>query len=102
MAMTLRFSGKKLREFRLSSGLTQAELARRANVRERQIIRWENDQNAPRSGAVMVLGQVLGQPSDSFFTDENGSEEDDEEADPMADLVTALRAFVRAELRDAA
>lgn len=91
------FSGTKLKALRLARGLTQAELAHRAHVRERQIIRWENAQNVPRIGSIKALARVLKTSVDGLME----TDEDDEEADPVADLMNAIRALVRAEVRAA-
>jgi transcriptional regulator with XRE-family HTH domain len=82
------FSGSNLRQARLRRGWTQAELARRASVRERQIIRWENHQNEPRFEAMVALAQALG----CSVRDLCGDTDEDEEAAPMAtDMLRALR-----------
>jgi transcriptional regulator with XRE-family HTH domain len=94
------FSGKKLRALRLARGLTQAELAHRAHVRERQIIRWENNQHIPRVESISSLARVLNANVSELLTAE--AEEDDEESDPVATLVNAIRALVRIELAAAA
>jgi transcriptional regulator with XRE-family HTH domain len=98
MEMTAGFSGDKLRALRLARGLTQAELAHRAHVRERQIIRWENAQHVPRADAVARLARVLKTPVASLFSDE---EEDDEESELAAALVQTLTALIRLERRRA-
>ena len=54
------FSGDRLRQARHRNGWTQAQLAHRANVRERQIIRWENNQHEPRFDAITALAAALG------------------------------------------
>jgi transcriptional regulator with XRE-family HTH domain len=97
---TAGFSGDKLRALRLGQGLTQAELAHRAHVRERQIIRWENGQHVPRIESISALARVLKcRVTELMGPDEENAEEDgDGESDPVADLVTALKAFVRDEL----
>lgn len=95
------FSGKKLREARLAQGMTQAELAHKAHVRERQIIRWENDQHTPRLEAVRTLARVLRIPLADLLSDD-AADGDDEEADPVVALMNAIRALVRAELAAAA
>ena len=88
------FSGQRLRALRLARGLTQAELAHRAHVRERQIIRWEREQHAPRLAAVASLAQVLDVPFTELF-DSHQAEEDDD-MDPAAALVHALERYVDA------
>src|SRR6516225_3321019 len=92
VATTVPFSGKKLKALRLAAGLTQAELAHRAHVRERQVIRWENEQHVPRLGSVKALARVLKTSVESLMaSDEDGDEDGDGEADLVADLMTAPR-----------
>jgi transcriptional regulator with XRE-family HTH domain len=74
--MTAAFDGRKLKALRLGKGLTQAELAHRAHVRERQIIRWENAQHVPRVDAIKRLAKALG-----VSTAELLSEDDDDETE---------------------
>jgi transcriptional regulator with XRE-family HTH domain len=63
-----RFCGANLRRFRLAKGWTQAELAERAGIRrERQIIRWENNQNEPRIETAVGLAEALGVSVDELF-----------------------------------
>lgn len=101
MEAAAQFSGQKLRAQRLTQGLTQAELAHRAHVRERQIIRWENGQNSPRVESISALARVLKCKVGDLLTSDV-AEDDDEESDPLAVLAHAIRALVRAELRTAA
>jgi transcriptional regulator with XRE-family HTH domain len=94
--MTTEFSGDKLRAARHARGLTQAELAHRAHVRERQIIRWENGQNVPRVGSVKALARVLGVPMTSLFSDDEAGEDDvDEEGDLVAVLTRMIEVIAR-------
>jgi transcriptional regulator with XRE-family HTH domain len=84
------FSGSNLRQARLRKGWTQAELARRASVRERQIIRWENDQHSPRFDAIRALAATLGCDVRELCV----PADEDEEAAPMpvaTDMLRALR-----------
>jgi transcriptional regulator with XRE-family HTH domain len=68
MATPKKFSGSNLRKLRLQNGWTQAELAERAGIRrERQIIRWENDQNEPRIETAVGLADALGVTVDELF-----------------------------------
>ncbi len=63
-----RFCGANLRQLRLRAGWTQAELAERAGIRrERQIIRWENNQNEPRIETAVGLADALGVSVDELF-----------------------------------
>lgn len=97
MKDTRTFSGAKLRQARFDKGWSQAELARRAGVRERQIIRWENEQNEPRLEAVVALAQATERDVDHFFaTNGDGSDEsDEEESDPLSDVDRELLRVLR-------
>lgn len=52
--MALTFSGKKLREVRVSRGMTQEQVASHLQTRTTNISKWENDRSAP-NGVNMVL-----------------------------------------------
>jgi transcriptional regulator with XRE-family HTH domain len=94
-----RFSGSKIREARHAAGLTQAALARAINTRERNIIRWENDQHEPRFENVAAIAKATDRPLEFFSAAAtDAGEDDDEEADLAVDLLSALRRFVREEL----
>lgn len=49
--------------------MTQAQLARAAGTRERNIIRWENGQNQPRLENVLAIAQATSKPLDYFLVD---------------------------------
>lgn len=51
--------GQKLKELRKRKGLSQEELANRANVNLRTIQRIENDESAPRGNTLELLCRVL-------------------------------------------
>lgn len=80
MSVTQVVSGNRIREARLTAGLTQASLARAVDTSERNIVRWENDQNAPRLKHLSAIAQATGRDLSFFVADEDV---DDEEADPM-------------------
>lgn len=112
MESVARFSGERLRSIRLRRGLTQAQLARRAQLREQQINRWEGAHNVPSADAVGVLAGALDcDVSELYVTGDRaeGGDEDDEESDLFAaahqlDLAGdyALANRLRARARDAA
>jgi transcriptional regulator with XRE-family HTH domain len=81
MAATQAVSGNRIRQARLSVGLTQAALARAVNTGERNIVRWENDQNAPRLKHLAAIAQATGK--DIAFFIEAAEGDDDEEVDPL-------------------
>jgi transcriptional regulator with XRE-family HTH domain len=69
MSSVKQFSGSKIREARHDAGLTQAALAHAINTRERNIIRWENNQHEPRFEHVAAIAKATGHPLE-FFTEE--------------------------------
>ncbi len=89
---TLKFSGAKIRQTRHEKGWTQAELAFRAGVRERQVIRWENDQNEPRLDGITKIAAATGREVSDFMADPAASSEDDEEA--ALDFGSAINALI--------
>lgn len=98
MQTSPKFSGARIRQARHEAGLTQAALAVAAGTRERNIIRWENDQHSPRFEHVAAIAKATGKEV-AFFASEQSS--DDEEGDPVSDLMTAIRRVVQAELKAA-
>lgn len=80
MPIAQTISGSRIREARHAAGLTQAALAHAINTRERNIIRWENDQNVPRVKYLAAIATATGK--DIAFFVEAEEAEDDEEADP--------------------
>jgi transcriptional regulator with XRE-family HTH domain len=103
MNVAPRFFGAKIRQARLAAGMTQAALAHAAGTRERNIVRWENNQHAPRLEHVAAIATATGRDVDFFLTDDEAAsaEDDDEESDAVADLMAALRLVVRTELAKA-
>lgn len=75
--------GRRIRAARLSAGFTQAQLARAVQTSERNIVRWENDRNAPRFEHVTAIARATGKDVE-FFTPSTDGEDDDEEAARVA------------------
>lgn len=94
MTASTKFSGKRIRQARHDAKMTQAALARAAGTRERNIIRWENDQHDPRLENVMAIARATGKDI-SFFVAEPDSEDDSEAARAMT-----LDAFLRIRVRE--
>lgn len=61
------FRPDRLKEMRLRRGLTQTELAQRAGVTKRQIIRWEKGENEPDAWSIGRLAKALDVTSDWFL-----------------------------------
>lgn len=104
MTTTARFSGAKIRQARHDKGWTQAELARRAGIRERQVIRWENEQHSPRLDGIAKIAAVTGLAVGDFIADDDTETlaSEDEEEDAMVALMRGLRALVREATREGA
>lgn len=90
--------GTRIREARFAAGMTQAALARATGVSERNIVRWENDQHAPRGVHVAAIAKATGKATDFFFAEE--VPEDDEESDAMPALDEVLRSYLRKLIRE--
>lgn len=75
--------------------MTQAQLARAINSSERNIVRWENDQNRPRLEHIAAIAEATGADIADLMNGNGESSEDDEESDPVAALMFAVQAFVR-------
>jgi transcriptional regulator with XRE-family HTH domain len=49
--------------------MSQAELARAAGTRERNIVRWENEHHAPRLENIIRIADSTNKPVQFFFAD---------------------------------
>ncbi len=61
--------GKKLRALRIRNGLTQEELANRAELSKGYISQLEGDQTSPSIATLMDILECLGTDLQSFFND---------------------------------
>lgn len=86
------FKGERLRALRKARRLSQTQLAGRIGAHVTSVSDWERGANAPSGRHVASLARELGVAAEHFYGDE-----DDEESDPVADLVKSIRALVRAE-----
>lgn len=62
--------GKRMKELRIQYGLTQQELADRAELTKGFISQLERNQNSPSIGTLLDIIQCLGTTPAEFFTDE--------------------------------
>lgn len=60
--------GRKLRQFRISRDLSQAELARELGITFQQVQKYERGTNRIGSGRLYEAAKVLGVPVADFFT----------------------------------
>lgn len=93
--------GSRVRWARKRAGYSQEALATAIGTTRQVVIRWEKNQHFPNRESREKLAAATGQPV-GFFTGEDQADEDDEESDPLAVLVNAIKVFVRAEIRTAA
>ena len=62
--------GHRMKELRIQYGLTQQELADRAELTKGFISQLERNQNSPSIGTLLDIIQCLGTTPAEFFTDE--------------------------------
>lgn len=82
-------SGARIKAARLAAGFSQFELARRAGVSERNIVRWENNRHTPRLEHLIAIARATGVSVDELFD----TSDDDEESSSMPnhrDILEAL------------
>ena len=92
-------NGSRIKEARLGAGMSQAQLARSIQTTERNIVRWENDQNQPRVSSIVAIAQATGHDVDFFLTGSSEAEDDEEAARSMT-LDDYLRLRVRQVLAE--
>lgn len=86
----------KLRSARLRVGKSQERIAAEVGTSRRHWIRWEKGDHLPSPEFMERIGEATGQPE--AFQQESGVGQDDEEADPVAALMSAIRRVVRDEV----
>ena len=67
--------GEKIKELRLSFGLTQEELADRCELTKGYISQLENDLTSPSIATLIDILSALGTTLKEFFADDDGTEE---------------------------
>ena len=67
MSMQGRSLGARIRHARVEKGWTQQQLATAVGTRERNVGRWEGDQNEPRLDAIAALARALDKPLEYFM-----------------------------------
>lgn len=98
-------SGRRLRDARLGAGLTQAQLARRVNTSERNIVRWETEANVPRLKHLAAIAEVTGKDVGHFLASDDEAEAASMAplaADTTTNLAAALEAAFEAAIARAA
>ncbi|MBQ4099618.1 MAG: helix-turn-helix transcriptional regulator [Clostridia bacterium] len=59
--------GEKIKELRISAGLTQMQLAKSIGVSQKAIDYWERNVNEPKSSYVIALVKTFDLSFDEFF-----------------------------------
>ena len=67
----MKFSGKRLKELREGSGMTQKQLAAEVGTSERQLIRYEKGWPVPSDEMLQKMAGCLQKKVDDFFEVEN-------------------------------
>ena len=91
-------NGTRIRDARLSAGMTQSDLANEIRTSDRNIARWEAGQNQPRISSVAAIAKATGHDIDFFLT--ASADDDDEEAALSETLDGYLRVRVKQILRE--
>ena len=63
-------TGELIRQFRISMGLTQRELAERINVSDKAVSKWENGNGFPDVSLLSALAEVFGTDVKALLTGE--------------------------------
>lgn len=97
MAVSFRVSGKKIRAARHGAQMTQAQLARAVGTSERNIVRWENDQNAPRVQHVSAIAKATGRSVEQLMESDGDVAVED---DPEVPRAMSIDEFLRIRARE--
>lgn len=99
----MQFDGAALKALRASRKWDQHRLAEAARahgvgITQSQVSRYENGQEPSGRNALALASALEVDVRELYGADEQASE-DDEESDPVADLMAAIRRVVRAEMQ---
>lgn len=72
--------------------MSQSQLARAAGTRERNIVRWENEQHAPRLENIIRIAAATDKPVDFFMV---GGDESTQAMSREDEAMEKLRPFVQ-------
>jgi transcriptional regulator with XRE-family HTH domain len=85
--------GHRIRLFRLNAGLSQTELADQIGVTFQQVQKYEKGVNRVGAGRLTQIAGALNVPITAFFEGMTSGAKSRSEADSLAELMTAPRAF---------
>ncbi len=74
--------GTFLAALRKANGMTQKELARRLNVSDKSVSRWERDDGAPDLSLIPVIAEIFGVTCDELLRGERRGAEAENTAEP--------------------
>lgn len=89
--------GRRIRRARLAAGLSHDRLAERVGTSRHHLIRLEKGRHLPRPEMLAKIAEATDR--DVAYFEAVTEDEDDEESDVCVVLTSALRRFVRAEVR---
>lgn len=81
----------RIRLARVQAGFSQEKLAVALGTSRRHVIKWEKGHHRPSALYVARLVEVTGQPRELF----QEGDDDDEESDPVVQLMAAVERFAR-------
>jgi transcriptional regulator with XRE-family HTH domain len=88
--------GIRIRAARKQAGLSHDRLGALVGTSRQHLIKLEKGQHAPREETLRRIAVATGKSVSFFLADENDEED---EAEPVALLIQAIRALVRDEVR---
>ena len=62
-------SGVRIREARLTAGMSRTQLAHAIVTSERNIVRWETDRNTPRAEHLAAIAKATGRDMEFFYSE---------------------------------
>lgn len=85
--------GRQIRRARVTAGLSHDRLAIAVGSSRQHLIRLEKGEHLARPGMLEKIAEATGKAVEFFESD------DEEESDPMVDLLAAIKRMVRDEVR---
>lgn len=89
--------GKRIKEYRVQSGLTQKQLGEEIGVSNARVSNWENGENRPDADTLMAICKVLGVTADTLLGIKKESATIDELSENERRLISVYRSLNTAQ-----